>query len=145
MAERMIGSLIYGEHKVPRVRSFKQRFMLPLIVAGAFLLIGAVVYKFYNYREERTVTVFLEEVFSGQFDAAYAQWDVTGGSYTMQDFLSDWGKEGFHTRGMTQGEVIDSHRVGLSVIVYVRVDPARKPVEILVDKESQKLSFSPTN
>lgn len=145
MADRIIGSLIHGEHANPVSRSFRERFLLPLIVAGVFVLIGAVVYQFYNYREERVVAAFLEEVFSGQTDAAFARWDVADSSYTQQDFLSDWGKEGYYTKGIAGGDIMDSNRKGNSVIVYVQLDPTRRPVALLVDKETQKLTFSPTN
>jgi hypothetical protein len=144
MAERIIGSLIHGEHVTPVSRTFRQRFLLPLIVAAVFLLIGALVYTFYNYREEQTVAAFLDEVFSGQMEAAFARWDTAGSSYTLQDFLNDWGPDGYYTKGMARADIIDSNRKGHSVIVYVQMDPARRPVALLVEKESQKLTFSPT-
>jgi hypothetical protein len=146
MAEKIIDSLIYGQHKVPKKsRPWQQRIKVPLMIAGVLLVIGGFAYKFFNYREEQKVKVFLDEVFNGQWETAFADWDHEGSSFTLQDLQSDWGKDGYYTKGFSSAKVIDSNSRGSSVIVYVEVDPKRIPVALMVNKESLKLSYSPRN
>src|SRR5262249_12791092 len=116
--EPLVGSLIYGDHKVPKkTRPWKERWKLPAAVAAVFLVIVGVAYKFSNYREEGAVTQFLTDVFSGHPDTAFSKWDLEGGSYKMNDFLTDWGKDGYYTKGATSAKVVDSNGKGQSVIV----------------------------
>jgi hypothetical protein len=63
----------------------------------------------------------------------------------MKDFLNDWGKDGYYTKDMSTAKVIDSTSRGPVVIVYVEIDKFKLPLAIRVDKESLKLSYSPTN
>ena len=63
----------------------------------------------------------------------------------MQDFLSDWGKDGYYTKDVSSAKVIDSNSRGPVVIVYVGIDKFQLPLAIRVDNESLKLSYSPTN
>src|SRR5688572_18303963 len=140
MAGKLLANSMYDEPI-----NWKKRLKLPVIVGLVFLAIGGVSYKFYNYRAERAVSVFLDQIFSGQFDAAYANWELTDSSYAMKDFLTDWGKDGYYTKGRTSGEVIDSNSRGTWVVVYVSVDPERRPIALRVDKETLKLSFSPSS
>ena len=145
MSEPMIGSLIYGDHKIPKkTRPWAERLKLPAVVALIFVLAGFLVYEFGNYREEGAVKQFLSDVFSGHADTAFSNWDV-GGSYSMQDFLSDWGKDGYYTKGATSAEVIDSNSKGSAVVVYVGIETLKIPLALRVDKETLKLSYSPSN
>lgn len=144
MAEKMMGSLIYGDHPIPkRSRHWKERLKAPLIIAAVLIVIGGVAYKFFNYREEKQVTAFLDEIKGGHLDAAFANWDHRG-SYTLQNFVEDWGENGYYTKGMMSAKVIDSNNKGSSVVVYLQIDQNR-PVALLVDKETLKLSFAPNN
>lgn len=146
MPEPMVGSLIYGDHKIPKKsRPWKDRLKLPGAVLLVFVVISGLFYKFCNYREEGAVTQFLGDVFSGHPDTAFSRWDLEGGSYSMQDFLMDWGKDGYYTRGAASAKVIDSNSRGKSVVVYVGIDTFKLPLALRVDKESLKLSYSPTN
>jgi hypothetical protein len=63
----------------------------------------------------------------------------------MQDFLDDWGKDGYYMKGVTTAEVIDSNSRGPVVVVYIGFDQRDLPLAIRVDKETLKLSYSPTN
>jgi hypothetical protein len=143
----MVGSLIYSDHKIPKkYRPWSERWKIPTFVAVAFIVASILAYKFVNYRQERTVSQFLAEVSSGQIDAAFSQWDIeAGGSYSKQDFVSDWGKDGYYTKGMTSAKVIDSNRLGTAVTVYVEIDTQKVPIALLVDKETLKLSFATNN
>ena len=144
MADKIIGSLLYDDHPIPKKsRAWKERLKVPVTIGIVLLVIGGIVWKFANFREEGRVRQFIQAVQGGQYDAAYQTWDVDG-HYRMEDFLQDWGRDGFYTKGMQEARVVDSNGKGGSVIVYVAIDNKR-PVALMVDKESLKISFSPTN
>jgi hypothetical protein len=145
MAEKLIGSLIYGQHASPKKqRPWKERLKVPLSILAVLLVIGGAAYKFANYREERHVMRFLEMLDQGQYDAAFATWE-SDGRYAMKDFLVDWGDSGYYTEGMKEYSIADSNSSGTAVIVYIALDTFKAPVAIRVDKETLKMSFSPVN
>jgi hypothetical protein len=146
MKEPMVGSLIYGEHQAPRrSRPWQDRMKLPGIVIAVFIVLSFIGYRNYNYWQERSVTEFLTEVSNGQIDSAFSKWDIEGGSYTMKDFVSDWGKDGYYMKGATSAKVIDSNGRGQEVVVYVEIDTFQVPLALRVNRETLKLSFSPNN
>src|SRR5204862_7328314 len=99
MAYKLIGSLIYDDHPIPKKsRALKERLKVPVGIALVLIFVSGLVYKFANFREEGRVRQFVEAIESGQYDIAYQGWD-TDGRYTMKDFLQDWGKEGYYTKG----------------------------------------------
>lgn len=145
MADKLIGSLIYGEHEIPKKsRTWKEALKVPVSIALVLIFIGGLAYKFANFREERCVRQFVETVASGQYDTAYQSWDADG-RYTMKDFLQDWGKDGYYTKGMREARVADSNGKGGAVVVYVTIDTLKYPVALRVDKETLKISFSPVS
>lgn len=145
MADKLIGSLIYDDHPIPkRSRAWKERLKVPVAIGLVLTILGFVAWKFANFREERAVSQFLEALQAKQFDIAFAKWDP-GGSYRLQDFLEDWGDKGYYGSGIAGSKIVDSNGVGGSVDVYVSVDHQAIPVSIRVDKETLKLSFSPQN
>ena len=141
MAEKLIGSLIYGDHPEPKkARPLKDRIKVPLSLFLALVIIGGLLYKFVNYREEAHVQTFMEAVAAGRYDEAYAMWDGDE-RYDLDDFLVDWGADGFYTSDLLEYDVVDSNSRGSAVIVYARLNGV--VVAILVDKETLLLSFSP--
>jgi hypothetical protein len=143
MADKIIGSLLNDDHPPPnRARDLKDRLKVPVAIALVLLFISGVLYKFANFREERRVKQFAEEVMNGRYEAAYGEWDATP-RYKIEDFLEDWGKDGYYTKGMHQARVIDSNSEGRGVIVYLAIDTLEYPVPLLVNKETRKISFSP--
>ena len=146
MADKIIGSLVYGQHEVPKKqRPWKDRLKVPVSIGLVLLVIGGLAWKFANYREEGRVSQFMEAIHTGNYDAAYSEWDTSDGHYSMKDFLVDWGKDGYYTTGMTKSEIMDSSSRGTAVLVYVTADNLKVPVAFRVDKETLKLSYSPTN
>jgi hypothetical protein len=144
MADKIIGSLIYDDHPVPKKsRAWKERLKVPIAIAVVLLVIGGIAWRFANFREEGQVRRFMDAVGESKYDVAYQMWDIEG-RYRMEDFLQDWGRDGFYTKEMHDARVVDSNGKGGSVIVYVAIDN-RRPVALMVDKESLKISFSPTN
>jgi hypothetical protein len=145
MPDKLIGSLIYGEHAVPQKRRpLKERLKVPIIIGTIVAVLGYLTYHFINYREEARVRHFIEDLKTGQYDAAYAGWD-TDGRYSMKDFLADWGKDGYYTRQVESARVVDSNTSGTVVVVYVELPGFRAPVALLVDKQNLKISYSPRN
>jgi hypothetical protein len=145
MAEKIIGSLIYDDHPIPKKsRAFKERIKVPLAIALALIFVGGILYKYANYREEGRVRQFMQNIGSGQYEEAYKEWDAEG-RYTINDFLQDWGKEGYYTKGMHEARVVDSNGAGGAVTVYVGIDSLKSPVALRVDKETLKISFSPVS
>jgi len=143
MADKIIGSLIYDDHPIPKKsRALKDRLKVPFLIGVVLIFVGGLAYKFANYREERRVRQFINEIEHQQFDVAYGEWDGDS-RYTMNDFLQDWGKDGYYTKGMHEAKVIDSNGSGRAVVVYVEIDSLRSPVALRVDKETLKISFSP--
>jgi hypothetical protein len=145
MADKLIGSLIYGDHPIPkRSRALKERLKVPVAIALVLIFISGGVFKFANYKEERRVQQFIDAVEKGRFDNAYQEWDADA-KYPLGDFLQDWGKDGYYTKGMREAPVIDSNGQGGVVVVYVSIDTQKNPVALRVDKETLKISFSPHN
>ena len=143
MADKLIGSLIYGEHQIPKKsRTWKEALKVPVSIALVLIFIGGLAYKFANFREERRVRQFIEAISGGQYEAAYQGWDADA-HYNMKDFLQDWGKDGYYTKGMRDARVADSNGKGGAVVVYVAIDTLKYPVALRVDKETLKISFSP--
>jgi len=145
MAEKIIGSLIYDDHPIPKKSpALKERLKVPVGIALALIFIGGILYKYANYREEGQVRQFMQNIGSGQYEQAYKEWDAEG-RYTLNDFLQDWGKDGYYTKGMHEARVVDSNGAGCAVTVYVGIDTLKSPVALRVDKETLKISFSPVS
>src|ERR1051326_5292816 len=145
MADKIIGSLIFDDHPIPKKsRALKERLKVPVAIALVLIFISGLIYKFANYREEGAARNFIAEIQSGNFDGAYQLWDA-GNRYTMKDFLQDWGKDGYYTKGMHEAKVVDSNSKGGSVVVYVGIDSLKNPVALMVDKDTLKISFSPVS
>ena len=145
MADKLIGSLIYGDHEIPKKsRTWKDALKVPVSIALVLIFIGGLAYKFANFQEERRTKQFIEAVKTGRFDAAYQNWDADA-RYTLKDFLQDWGKDGYYTKGMHDARVTDSNGKGGAVVVYVTIDSLKYPVALRVDKETLKISFSPVS
>jgi hypothetical protein len=152
MAEKLIGSLIYGEHLVPKRRPpLRERLKVPLAIGAVILLVGLLAYRFANYREEGRIRSFLADLRAGQYDAAYAQWD-TDGHYSLKDFVADWGKNGYYSKDIDSARIHtrllifpDSNTSGSAVVVYVDLNGFKAPLPVRVDKGNLKLSYSPVN
>jgi hypothetical protein len=143
MAEKLISSLLYGDHPAaPKPRELKRRARLAAIIAVIFALAAGIAWKFANYREETRVEEFLEQLQAGQYEDAFAGWE-SNGRYQLANFLEHWGRDGFYIKDANEVRVVDSHRQGGSVIVQIEIDKFEKPVALIVNTETLKLSFAP--
>ncbi len=115
---------------------------IPVISVLAVLLIILLVYKFGNYRQERAVKNFLEEVKAGNYQKAYQIWGPTQ-SYSYTDFMKDWGGASSYYGQIRGYHIVKSKTRGNGVIVIVQFDTLKYPVNFWVDLKDNTLSFSP--
>ena len=139
MADKLIGNLITGDHLTPKKT---RQLKLPVSI-GAVLILLALLWEFINYREESSVRSFMEAVADARYEAAYSMWD-SDERYQMDDFLLDWGEDGYYTSISMNFDICDSSSSGTAVIVYTRIESG-PPLAMMVDKETGLLSYSPEN
>lgn len=108
--------------------------------------------------EKRTVTRFMDAVVAGNMQLAYQIWHPHS-SYSYQDFLSDWGPNGYY--GPIKSYRIEAAQPprhgGSGVIVTVEISPFQpfpspddaeksgrtREVRVWVERSDQSLSFPP--
>ncbi len=127
-------------------------------VALVILLAFGTWYFFLRFiSEEHTTEHFMDAVVAGNFEQAYQIWKPQGNGYTYQDFLQDWGKQGFY--GPIESYRIESTNLlkdanGVTVVVEIspfRPFPANndpqsgrnREVRLFVARSDQSLSFPP--
>lgn len=119
--------------------------------AGVALLAAVVGYSFYwlffrNWREERQVRTFLEEVQQEQYEQAYSRWGCTVAEpcrfYPYDEFLEDWGPE-------SPLGSIETFKLGKSytqkesgVIIEVWINGEKQP-NLWVQSDTEVISFFP--
>lgn len=73
----------------------KSRVMAFTVAALALVLIVVLWLKFRYYPEEKVTKQFFEALEAGDTTKAYALWKP-GPSYKLEDFIADWGPEGYY-------------------------------------------------
>jgi hypothetical protein len=119
-------------------RSF---FRAPILFALGAVIVVLLIYKFANFREERLVLRFLEQLKSGNPQQAYQIWGPSKG-YSYQDFMADWGRNGYYGE-VHDFKVLKSNTRGTGVIVVVQFSHLKKPVSFWVERRAHTISFSP--
>jgi hypothetical protein len=79
----------------PADQPVKSRAMAFTIAALAFAAIVTLYFVFRYYPEKRAADHFFEALASGDTAKAYQLWKPSP-SYTMKDFLADWGPDGYY-------------------------------------------------
>jgi hypothetical protein len=79
----------------PADKPDKSRAMAFTIAALAVLAIVALYFTFRYYPEKRAAERFLDALVAGDTAKAYQLWKP-GPSYSMKDFLADWGSDGYY-------------------------------------------------
>lgn len=118
---------------------------------GIAMLAGIVGYSFYwlffrNWREERQVRGFLEQVQNRQFEEAYSRWGCSVAEpckfYPYDEFLEDWGPG-------SPMDPVSSFELGRSytqedsgVIIEVWINGEKQP-NMWVESDTQAISFFP--
>jgi hypothetical protein len=114
-----------------------------ILLAVAVILIGGAGYAvFRNFFEERAISRFLTSLEQANFQEAYRLWQPSE-SYTYDDFLHDWGEHGDYGKIRTF-KILGSRSKGAhTVIVTVTINDEQPARELLVDRQTKGLAFSP--
>jgi len=79
----------------PAAKSDKSRAMAFTVAALAAVAIVALYFQFRYYPEKKAAERFFDALVAGDTAKAYELWKP-GPSYTMKDFLADWGPQGYY-------------------------------------------------
>lgn len=127
-------------------------------VALVMLLVFGLWYTFRFFPEKKAATHFLDAVAAGDMAGAYQLWRPTP-TYTMKDFLDDWGPAGYY--GPVKSYRIESveapKKGGSGVVVVVELSPFNpfpedndaqknrrlKEVRLWVESKDKSLTFAP--
>ncbi len=142
---------------VEEPKSRLRRYILS-IVALILLLIFGIWYTFRFLPEKRAAERFLDALAAGDAARAYELWKPLP-SYTMKDFLDDWGPTGYY--GPVKSYKIESaeapQKGGSGIVVVAELSPSApfpedndvqktrhlKEVRIWVESKDKSLSFPP--
>jgi hypothetical protein len=116
--------------------------LLPLAVIVVLALGSALAYRLRDYPEERAVARFLTTLEEGNYTLGYQLWRPVE-SYGFETFMHDWGPQGDYgkIRGFT---IVRSRAKGsANVIVTVRINGQEPPLDLLVDRKTKGLAYSP--
>ena len=136
----------------------KRRRYIVSAVALVILLGFGTWYFFLRFiGEKRVVQKFMDEVVAGNYEQAYQIWNPHG-TYSYQDFLADWGQQGYYAPiGSYEIVTAEAPRGGGSgVIVVLEVSPfeefpsgqdprsgRNREVRLWVEGSDKSLSFPP--
>ena len=133
---------------------------LAFAIAAGVVIAAIVIFVLLRFHKERsTVGQMMNDVVAEDFQAAYKVWKPTP-SYSFQDFMQDWGPEGYY--GPIKSYQINNHltekvRGGGSVAITVKVSPFQpfpaeddavkqtktKEVQLWVQFKDESISFPP--
>lgn len=113
-----------------------------ILFAVLIAVIGGLLgFRFYNFRQERAVSRFLDTLEQGNYQEAYRLWQPAE-SYTFDRFVHDWGEHGDYGK-IHEYEILGSTSKESSVIVTVRINNVNPPLDLVVERKTMGLSFSP--
>jgi hypothetical protein len=107
----------------PAAKPEKSRALAFTIAALTLVAVVVLWFTFRYYPEKKAAERFFSSVVAGDMAQAYQLWKP-GPSYAMNDFLADWGDQGYY--GPVKSYEIDhlrSPRGSSSVAVTVKVSP----------------------
>jgi hypothetical protein len=121
----------------PAAKPEKSRAMAFTIAALTLVAVVVLWFTFRYYPEKKIAERFFDALVAGDTTQAYQLWKP-GASYTINDFLADWGAQGYY--GPVKSYAIDGlrgPRGSVSVAVTVRVSPY-SPMPDLSDAEKSR-------
>jgi hypothetical protein len=129
----------YGAGEERREQLIKTTVLAVVLV---LLLGGALYIIFKNYRQERQVKTFFDDLSKQDYKAAYALWGCTDAKpcreYPFPEYMKDWGPQA----GKNSGKIVKSRSCGSGVILTV--DYTGKPEDKLwVQRDDLTIGFSP--
>jgi hypothetical protein len=146
---------LFGTPPDPQRKSRRIVWMavVALALAGVYLF-----FAFRYYPEKKAAQRFFQAVEVGDMNRAYQLWKPLP-TYSMQDFLADWGPNGYYgpVKSFEVGVAKGPRGGGSGVIVPVKVSPfapfpsmddaeksrRTKIVRIWVETKDKSLAFSP--
>jgi hypothetical protein len=113
-----------------------------LLTLAVFIISGVAYIALRNHAEEDALSHFLTALEQGDYHQAYQLWQPSS-SYSYDDFLHDWGDHGDFGK-IHSFKILGSRSHGKElVIVLVTINDEEPPREILVDRKTKGLAFSP--
>jgi hypothetical protein len=107
----------------PAAKPEKSRAMAFTIAALTLVTIVVLWFTFRYYPEKKVAERFFNALVAGDMAQAYQLWKP-GSSYTMNDFLADWGDQGYYGPVKSYGiERARGPRGSTSVAITVKVSP----------------------
>ena len=117
---------------------------LPVLVFAVVLiaiLAGLLSFMFRDFRQERAVSHFMEQIEAGNYQEAYRLWQPAP-SYSFQDFLHDWGPQGDYGK-ILEFQILGSESEGNMVDVTVQINHQNPPLHLKVDRKTLGMAYSP--
>ena len=114
-----------------------------VLIALVIIVVGGAGYVvFRNFSEERVVARFLTALEQGNYQEAYRLWQPTP-TYSYDDFLHDWGEHGDYGK-IHSFKILGSRSKGsTTVIVTVTINDQEPPRDLVVDRKTKGLAYSP--
>jgi hypothetical protein len=79
---------------------------------------------------------------AGNYREAYQLWQPSD-TYSYEDFLNNWGDRGDYGKIRSFRILGSQSRRKASVIVFVTINDETPPCELVVDRKTKGLAFSP--
>jgi len=142
----------------PPEPSYKYKAMTYAGFALLFALLTVLYFTFRYYPEKRAAERFLDTLVAGNPRQAYGLWKASP-SYSIGDFMADWGPEGYYGPVKSYAIVKATARKGANgVIVTVQVSPfsplpdktdveksrRTKQLSLWVKSDDKSFSFPPS-
>src|SRR5579864_8734649 len=135
----------------PRIEKRRRIYVIAALLAAA--LAGFLTYRFWDWREERTVSSFLTAIEHKDYEKAYAIWNADPNwkqhpqkysGYNFGTFELDWGPTGEY------GE-IRTHRIrsaitpkrSSGVVIISMINDRKQPLALWVEKGDHSITFLP--
>lgn len=131
----------YGAGEERRGKLIKRSLLglLLLILVG-----GPLAFYFWDFRQERQVMLFLDQLRAREYKSAYALWGCTDSTpcrdYAFDRFLDDWGPQSKYAV-LSRYSVNKSRTCAAGVIVTVSLGADEE--RLMVDRETLVIGFSP--
>ena len=114
-----------------------------MLVALALILVsGAGYVGLRNFPEEQAISRFLTTLEQGNYREAYRLWQPSP-SYSYGDFLHDWGEQGDYGKIRTFKILGSTSKGPDTVIVTVTINDQQPPHNLVVDRKTKGLAYSP--
>lgn len=132
----------YGAGEASREKTIRW-----IILSVVLLAIAAVAgyFQFRNYREEKQIGIFLEQLKRQDYKAAYALWGCTDAhpcpQYAFNKFLEDWGPKSPHAN-IASAKLAKTKSCDTGIIQFVEF-PGQDDVQLWVERRDKVLGFAP--